>query len=208
MVHTLHQIQAAGHTTAIIAGGAIRDTYHDQMVTDVDIFIQHPSTLPAGSLRASGMPPQQFKHADWEDYWADVMRLRTSPSSRSYVRDSVRWHHSSYDGDSVEDNLMPELLSVWNVFKGLNMYQVIFTTVNPVEYVNDRFDFGLCKAYCDGKRTHLTDDFLRDSRNKTITMVGKEMSSNRVAYAISEHLPRIKEKYPGFQSVIPCWYVE
>lgn len=209
MIQTLRMIQSAGHTSAIIAGGAIRDTVMDVMVNDVDIFIQSPSHIPSDQPRPDCLPAHPFKHEEWLTYWARVLKLDTK--TRSVVGDRISWHYSAYtppaDHSTETFKHSPSILSVWNVFRGFNMYQLIFTTSNPVEYVEEKFDFGICKAYCDGTRVRLTRDFVTDSRNRTITLVGKELTARQVEYAVSSHFPRIQEKYPGYKLIIPAEYI-
>ena len=211
MIQTLKLIQGARHTSAIIAGGAIRDNYHDVMISDVDVFIQHPSFVQTGEARADCMPQRPFQHAEWNDYWAEVLQLR-SDNERLIVSDRVTWHYSTYEepptkrNPYVEDDdfsKTPDVLAVWNIMRGFNPYQIIFTTMDPVQYVNDKFDFGLCKAYCDGYKVHLSQDFMTDTRNKTITFVGNGLTNQQTQYALSHHLPRIQEKYPGYQLIVP-----
>jgi len=204
MIQTLKLIQNAGHTTAIIAGGAIRDTYHDTLVSDIDIYIQHPSCIMSDEVKADCTPIQPFQHHEWYDYWSKITKLR-SPQARSFNNDQVRWSYSQYEAPN-DTNRNNEILAVWDIFKGFNMYQIIFTSVNPIDYVNRRFDFGLCKAYCDGSRVHFTSDFMSDSMNKTITLVGEDLSDQQVQYALSDHLPKIHEKYPGYRLIVPDEY--
>lgn len=207
MIQTLQLIQNAGHHTAIVAGGAIRDMYHDVLISDIDIFIQHPGHMKSSVPVKKYLPKRPFDHPEWTAYWADVLRLRDI--NDPFDGDDIEWYYSSYEPPSAfddEDDFTAEIISVWNVYRGLNAYQIVFTTIDPISYVNDHFDFGLCKAYCDGKRLHFTEDFMRDSRNKTITLVGKNMPEQRVKYAMLSHYPRIREKYPGHRLVVPDHY--
>lgn len=206
MIQTLQLIHNAGHDSAIIAGGAIRDAYHGVIESDIDIFIMHPSVFPQGSAKPDCMPAQQFSHNDWKDYWSRVLRLRTTQFGPS---DSASAAFSVYAADTdLEHMPSQEILAVWNVFRGLNMYQIIFLNMDPVAYVNDKFDFGLCKAYCDGHKVHFTRDFMHDSHNRKISMVGKDLTTAQVKYALDHHWPRIQEKYPGYSLHVPEHYIQ
>jgi hypothetical protein len=201
MILTLNLLHASGHPSAVIAGGAIRDMYHERMVSDVDIYIHHPAYI--GKPATSEIPLHHPMNSSmWLDYWSDVLKLRPSATRSQILRDNVKMHFSQYDDPGKPDEEQ-DIVAVWNVFKGFNLYQIIFTAIEPIEYINNQFDFGICKAYCDGSKVHYTGDFMRDSRNKTITFVGKGMSVARIKRCMTEHLPRIQEKYPGYNVVIP-----
>lgn len=84
--------------------------------------------------------------------------------------------------------------------------QLIVLKCDPVTYVSECFDYGICKAWYDGRYTKFHSDFITDVNNKTITRV---ISDEKMAQMYSnmgwatarmiEHGERIKRKYPNFE---------
>ena len=184
VVRTLRLLHEVGISDAIIAGGYVRDLFHDVIYTDVDIFVRGTAEL----RNESQLPA----------FWTKTLNLK--PRS-SLLSDQIqRVGGSSGSGGAGNSR---GLLHVWDVFKDEVPYQIIvLDDIDPIQFVEERFDFGLCQAFFDGKRMRFLNGFLQDSLNKTITMQpGLKRSHQR--QAINDHLPRIKQKYPGFTVVLP-----
>lgn len=183
----LSKLQHEGYHTAIVAGGAIRDMYHDVEVSDVDIFIEYKMT--------SNNPKRAFTAPEWNQYWRDVFF-----SGGTFY--GIAQRYSAYNSDNLlEDEIEDSdqhILAIWDILTSEAVYQVIFLNVDPKQYVDQKFDFGLCKAWFDGKKLHYSRDFNRDSRNRTVTLVG-DLNVDQIKYACEVHYPRIQEKYPGYK---------
>jgi len=63
-------------------------------------------------------------------------------------------------------------------------------------WMRSNFDADICKVWWDGSQLHLTEEFERDVRNKTITYHPEAPSNN-------DHIERIMKKYPDFRPN-PC----
>jgi hypothetical protein len=195
MIRVLSLLHQAGHTTAIIAGGAIRDRFHGVEVSDIDVYIQYtPNTL-------SPFPRQKYSGPEWLTYWTSVLKLQTT--GYRALADAVDYYYSTYADE--EDSNANRVVAVWNVWKNYIKYQIILTSLSPIDYVERHFDFGICKAYCDGTKVRLTRDFITDSQKKSITLVGKNLSRTQCIYAVEDHLPRIQAKYPNHQFKVAPW---
>ena len=178
VVNTLHILHANGFPDAIIAGGILRDGYFNQMFKDVDIFIHRVS----------------YRNKVNEDTWIDALELNIGNQyDPKYLKDFVRRDHAQYPSPDTT------ITAMWDVLKNLIPYQIILTKIPPIEYVEQKFDFGLCKVYYDGTKVRFLPDFMHDARNQTLTLVGQNMSQEEVEYSMNEHLDRIQYKYPNFR---------
>lgn len=185
IVRTLHLIQKAGFDNAIIAGGAVRDLYFDEMPRDIDIFVQAEVGCP-NILH----PEKGF------NLIAKMMRLRFGVG---YASDSVA---RVFDGSGKGMNGVTGIL---NVMKNYIPYQLVILNMDPVKFVEDRFDIGLCKAYCDGTKFRFTPDFMHDAQNKLMTICAKDMTQSEFDYTMNTHIPRIKHKFQGHKVVVSPW---
>lgn len=179
-IQLLKTIQEAA-PDAILAGGAIRDVYHNKLVKDHDIFVSCADTSDVYS----------------DDFWKKYLNLNTSGM---FATDSITNFEDSEDGSCGG---MSHVDMVWEINKGNILYNIIVVDMNPIEYVNRHFDIGLCKAYCDGKRIRLTSDFMHDSQFKHLTIVAEDMPQEEFNHMMDRHVENVKEKYPGYKLVIP-----
>lgn len=176
---------------AIIAGGAIRDAFHNIPFTDVDIFVNYKSLHDNVATKL----PINYKSEGWCNYW------RTLLQCSQY--DSINFLGNNYEFGNVNTNID----GVWNIIKGTTNYQIILIRYDPIKYVQDYFDFGICKAYCDGTKMRFTEQFLNDYMNKTITLHPGKLSSEQIIYAKGPHLNKIKAKYPAYTPIIHDTYI-
>lgn len=190
-IQILKLFQIAGFKSAIIAGGAIRDIYHSTEISDYDIFLQHPGAVISEDLLIQTLG-QFYKQTNDELYSA------TDDGSNGYM-------------PSSKSKKKSRIVEVWNLnrynltasyYDSYNCYQFIFLAHDPVEYVKKHFDIGLCKAYCDGVKIHLSEDFMEDSNNQTLTICAKEMSRSEFDYVLDHHLPKLTDKFPGWKVVV------
>lgn len=180
---------------AILAGGALRDDYMGKAdeITDYDYFI-------------TDLSPACEKNDVEVEHAIEALIARVFPNAD----DSVELFDSDYLTPEEETVLATsgahaQINCVWEIEEEDNTYQLIFTKNDPVFHVNKYFDIGFCKTYCDGKKIRYTDDFLRDVKNKTMTIVGDDMTKEQVEYAIYRHADRLQWKYDN-RIVVPQRY--
>ena len=183
MIQTLTRIQNAGWKS-IIAGGAIRDLYHNIPRSDVDIYVKWDKTR---AIRGK----QYFGEQSWADYWYKTLGCKDH-NRRLFDRDTVEFEGGFYGLNSTK------ICGVWDILKSNERFQLILLDHDPIDYVENCFDFGICKAWCDGYKIRFTRDFMHDSRYRLITLVNHNLSQREYAYAINHHLPKLQEKYPGY----------
>jgi len=170
-----------GFPSAIIAGGAIRDAFHGVPIRDVDIFVCHPAfSDDYPTMSQHEKDNMIFKERDMEEMF-DLGE-----------HDYAETKNSEYPGP---------ISSIWNVYKDEVQYQLIILKMDPIEYVNNYFNIGLCKAYCDGTKIRYTSQFLDDMSNETLTVCG-DLSEGEYHYCMKYYVPRIQEKYPHFSIVV------
>lgn len=188
-IRTLTRIQNAGYKSAVLAGGAIRDMYNNIPVNDYDLFLWDPYS--STEINSSKLDID-------EEY---ISKLCGVPKPRPYefASTGVTKYKPSAAGDYT---INAHIATVWNVMMPEMDYQIIFVRHKPELYVQKYFDFGICKAYCDGNRIHLSEDFMTDISNQTITVCGEDMSKKMFTYSVTHHLPRIKRKYAGFKVIV------
>jgi hypothetical protein len=177
----LRGIQNLGFKSAVIAGGALRDDYTGKPISDIDIFV--------------------WDHCYSIQEWKTIPEVPLIESCLSSVIGSNNWKQllkSSYGPNP--DN---KLTRIWEYQTSHFPVQVIMTKMKPVEHIEKHFDFGLCKVWSDGVKIRYTPDFLRDVKNKTLTLVAKEMCQREFDYAMQVHHEKLQAKYPTFNTIIP-----
>lgn len=179
------------HHIAVLAGGALRDNYMDKNdeINDNDIFI-HDMSYDTDQIEK--IIEEVFPRND------SVVQLFNNE-----YQTLEEQHNDHGDAKPGCHSLIGD---VWEVDEDDFVYQLIFTKRLPEEHINKYFDIGFCKTYCDGIKIRYTDDFLRDVRNKTMTIVGDDMKKEQVMYAIDYHANKLLWKYQDFRLVVPQRY--
>ena len=180
MIRLLHKIHGDGWT-AIIAGGAFRDAFHEKPITHIDFFLKENS-----SIRKTIAP--EYRALDWMTYWFSIFNCEDK-------NDDVIFLGAGGTLSSINSHLS----AVWQVVKGGKRFNVIIIDKDPVMYVNQNFDFGICRAYCDGNKMSFTNEFIEDSMNRTITLYKEHLTGEQIKYALEEHVESIQKKYPGWR---------
>lgn len=180
MVRQLTKLRNDGWE-AIIAGGAIRDTFHDKEITDVDIFVQINEVVRK-RLNAS------YKSKAWLEYWFKAFGCNLDKN------DDVTYLGGSYTFKVLDTNIQ----AVWQILTAGKKYQIILLNKDPITYVKENFDFGICRAYCDGRKLHFTNEFMHDTLNHTITLYRENLTDEQINYALGDHVARIQKKFPGW----------
>jgi hypothetical protein len=173
---------------AILAGGAIRDVYHNKNVKDYDLFVSGNTTLDV------------YKDSFWEKQF--------SLGNELHVDDSITNLSDLSDSEDASCEGTTHVDTVWEVNKNGSLYNVIILNANPTEYINRFFDIGICKTYSDGRRIRFTSDFMHDSRNHLLTIVSESMSQPDFNRMMDRHVAAVKLKYPGYKLVVPPRFAE
>lgn len=195
MHRVLGLVKQSGFTSAVVAGGAIRDLYHNKRPRDVDIFVWDPnysneSTIFGKKEFLSSKEPITLVGQD--DKWRTALGLAST--------DVILQLFGSDSAYNNEGNIT----HVWDIHIGVGNFQIITTKLPPITHVENNFNIGLCKCYYDGNTICYTDDFIRDDLNETLTIVNQNMSEGDIIRTIEEHIPRIQTRYP-YDVVNPFW---
>lgn len=207
-VRILRRLQQFGYTSAIIAGGAIRDDYAKKEINDYDIFLWDPRL--SGEFKNKINPLNLQPQIDFQSESFDIDRT-TEFVDLLHSLDVDQIFRSGMYGPLTGDGqklstpgIGANLTGVWEAQLDYYDYQLIYTQVAPIEHVEKYFDIGLCKAYCDGTKIRYTPDFLKDMKNRTFTIVGQGMTQDQFNYVVDYHIDKIEWKYPGFRiAVVP-----
>ncbi len=181
---------------SILAGGALRDDYMGKSdeITDYDYFITDISSYCTK------------ENVDVENAM-ELLIVQAFPNAD----DATQLFDSGYltpEEEKVNTTAgsHAQVVCVWEILEEDSMFQLIFTKHDPILHVNKYFDIGFCKTYCDGKKIRYTDDFLRDAKNNTLTIVGDDMTKEQVEYAIYHHADKLQWKYDNARIVVPQRY--
>lgn len=183
---------------ALLAGGALRDDFmglHDS-INDYDIFIK--DIFPVfNSTKEWEETIFKAIHAAFpqHDLCQILFNNDYQPIKQQYVEQS-----------DIKPGSHDQIASVWEIEEEGLTYQLIFTKNDPRVHIEKYFDFGLCKVWCDGRKIRYTSDFLHDAKNKTLTLVGDDMTEEQIEYAIEYHADKLLWKYNDFRLVIPPRY--
>lgn len=206
-IKILRRLQQFGYKTSIIAGGAVRDEYLDQEITDFDIFLWDPRHSQEFDTIHNPNPTKPQLDFDKDSFELE----QTSWFAAILGLDTINqiFQHGGYTGPVTGDGqpisttgIGAQLTSIWEFTTEFNKYQLIYTHCEPKLHVDRHFDFGLCKAYCDGEKIRYTPDFLRDVKQESFTIVAEALSGEQFAYAIDHHLPKMKKKYPRYNLAV------
>lgn len=196
VVRTLHYIQRSGFRSAVIAGGAVRDIYFEKMPADIDIFLWDPSYSNENTVAEA---PESI------DFLAQMFNIKpVGPyNPRSVADDHIERVFGEYPEGGVT-----RVTAVWNVMKNFLPLQIIFVSERPDVYVDQYFDFGICKAYCDGIKLRYTRDFMHDAHHKKLSYVAKEPRDFETKFSLENHLPKLQSKFPDHKFFIAPWNKE
>lgn len=179
-IRTLRKIRNDIGCSAIIAGGYYRDLYNGIAFNDVDIYIRGDE-------------------GDFDsDFWKQFFNLQVNDFRSMDSIESLSETDEEYD---VANNA--RIVTVFGMIMNEVKYNLIIVDCDPVQYVHRRFDFGICKVYCDGTKIRFTEAFMADVRNKTLTFSEHEFSKSNFSHAMHVHYTKLKEKYPDHTLVIP-----
>lgn len=186
-VRTLRRVQVRGFRSAVIAGGAIGDLFFGKRPRDYDIFVMTPYL--SKEFNTNNEPTSV------PEFWFDVVGCNRGPESNDYVHQFNRKEDYDEDSPYFASNRVSE---VYKIQKNSVEYNIVLVDTDPREYVENYFDFGICRALCDGFKNIYTSDFMKDATNKTITICEAAFTKETFDYSVKRHLPRVRAKFPYF----------
>jgi len=192
-----------GAAEAVIAGGALRDTYNKRAVKDVDVFLKSRGSVKknrkflqqvfaAAGLRLVEQPVHTGGYGD---------EMQALPAPRQGV--FVPKRHVGYGG------IIPETRSeAWVVIAGPQKteYNIVFMdgpladamskaaadNRSPAKQAIGAFDLGLCQIGYDGDAIVTTDKYRRDVAKKVLEIDNGNPST-------LHHVERIRKKYDDWK---------
>ncbi len=187
-VHVLKVIQR-NHPTAIIAGGAPRDLFLELPIKDFDIFVPHDRKSASSSYWGDLFGLEQTQY----NGWADIQAMAFFGHDNVIMRSS-----EDPEADSGYKHKQ-KIQFIWDLIINRVIYQIIvIDSTPPKQYVEDYFDFGICKAWCDGKQFHFSAPFMHDVQHMRLTLNQKTMTMAEMRYCMDHRKPRLLTKLPGY----------
>lgn len=186
----LESLRAVGADEAVIAGGALRDTFNGKPVKDVDIFLK---------TRGSEKKNRQFLETAFnasgiEVFGQDMNDDNYCPTFETFPKPSAQTEGGWLNRKKIMES--------WKVIAGPNKteYNIIFVDGDLAArssqdfgaYLVQGFDMGFCQILYDGRNTLARPYFMRDVASQRITIVTQNPSSE-------DHLNRLRKKYPDWQ---------
>ena len=182
--NTLRLLHQAGCPSAVIAGGCLRDSYFGRDYKDVDIFVDNAEVLAmAGRIQ------------DWKQFRVELGQTLglSYPTVKTSQAAQYDRHHIMMVWEYVD--------ATTNGIGERHPYDIIAVKGDPIKYIDNHFDVGICKTWFDGKRVHYSADFMADVHHKTLTVCGK-MTEKELAHCVKGHLQILQEKFPNHTVVI------
>lgn len=203
-IRKLNQLRQAFNRPCVLAGGALREYYMDMAwcISDYDIFIKDDTGMPTDADTVTKILSNVFLNQ------VNTNGIDINIIAQIFDSEYLTLEEQHEKCADVKPGSHEHINSVWEIDTvDDETYQLIFLKQeDPITYVEKHFDLGFCKIWCDGHRIHYTSDFMDDVNNKTLTLVGKDLTKNQVKYSLSHHAQKIKMKYPDFRIVVPEHY--
>lgn len=209
---------------AIIAGGAVRDFILNKPYKDIDIWFstRDEKVTPQRFLEIT--MPKELSFKMGKDFVDIPPNMQGEPGVVREVRDELFVRPARADvlvvgrrdaapvpdsADDLSGAHMREasargraVLWQFSFYLDGTQYQVMQVSDDPIKFMEEEFDIGLCKAYHDGKEIVRSKAFEYDLKHKTFTIDGKALGSKNFDWSINRHLPRLKALYPDFKERI------
>lgn len=193
-------LQEIGFKSAIVAGGAPRDIYHNKPIKDIDVYLCEPSHNSV-EINWGLLPEREAQLGDYYPlflpYLAGVNTLGADISTTKVSNIHFTMKKLGIDGKTNSQGPEePHITKIWELVAPNQLtMQFMFVDISPIEFIENYFDVGLCMCYYDGNQLHYTTEFLHDTDNKQFTICGKSLSEQQIARSLQEHIPRLKTKY-------------
>lgn len=212
-LRVLQAFHACGATDAVIAGGALRDTFNGKPVKDVDIFLSVPSYFPKQLIKkAFHKAGLEIQHQVVSGIYTDTLKKFTTRGAPAFEKVAVKKARDSY-GEIFERKEIKSDAQAFVVLAGperteynivllkgdfgrafRDLPQTVAGSKERMAMLTANFDIGLCQIACDGKHLYADQNYRQDVENKTLTLVRPNHSS-------LAHLQRIAKKYDDWK---PC----
>lgn len=226
-------LQDAGIEKPLIAGGAVRDLYMNKPAKDIDVFIHIDdlfsvlSTISRETLVGPTVvqvtPPVPIPTSNQTGFSALLNVLAATNNVGSVkpidthnvdavctdIKKLFKADHVQLLGNS--DGVHYEY-SRGRVIKGVykitysndpTPVELIVLDIPAMDYFNDYFDVGICKAYFNGSRLHYSPECINDLKNHTITIVGK-MDAHQLYTTLGKHVVKLLQYFPKYDvRIIP-----
>lgn len=181
-IQHLKKLHDVGYTSAIIAGGAVRDTYFKKPIIDIDVFVLDPRYNGDDNLVT-------------DKYISNLFNV--SAISTSFNK-NIKTNRLTYPKHSTPYSYGSRYINhIKNVPIDGILYQLILVSISPIEYVMKHFYVDIARCYCDGTRLRYTNEFLNDARNKTLTIAG-EMTKTEYIFGLKRYIEKIRRKFPDY----------
>jgi hypothetical protein len=164
---TLQQIAPEAH----IAGGAVRDTFLQKQIHDIDVFMKDEHVEEAAALLRSQC--SYVKVGEWKQYleFSDPAMTRVAKFEKA-------------------DETIPVCI-----------IGLLPNFAKPRDNIA-RFDFGICMAAFDGKRTIRAAEFDQDEKARTFTLCRADNQA-QFSYSLSRFEKITATRYAGWSLIVP-----
>lgn len=172
---------------AVIAGGALRDTYNGKFVKDIDVFVKARGIQTKALIEeALGREVETLNPdmmTEYEEHFGELFAVfDCGPTFRPPPSDD--------DEFNIFGEYGPPLQII-----ALNMDVTLQSVVS-------RFDFGICKIAHNGAELFIHPDFTHDVEAKTFTLrLGADAEERRRRAML--RWDRLSEKYAGWAASFP-----
>jgi hypothetical protein len=202
-VQVLSAANWAGAPEAVIAGGALRDTFNNRPVKDVDIFLRDRGSEKKNEQfieRVFKAADIEVKLALWGHSYSDLRPRFPHPTTQQFGSNTLL-------DDSVAQAWLLKTKKSGIEYNFVFMKGRRFDEPSTFGFrVLESFDVGLCQVGLAGKGVFVHTDrqgvsmtkgvfmtaaYKQDVENKTISIISGNKST-------PEHLARIRKKYPDF----------
>jgi hypothetical protein len=193
--------------SAIIAGGALRDTICDNQVKDVDIFIEDLAMdweidieAIAKLFEIKVIASNEESKRDHVKLCHDIKRIKRAAKPLPGYLDPDNTYVKSKPG--IEDTRAQSFINyIVDIQYNGTAYQLIFVEHAPIPFVYKDFDFGICKIYYDGIKLVVSDEFWYDYENKQLTIDGN-FSQGQIIHTMLVHRVNMARKFPTWKVVV------
>jgi hypothetical protein len=166
-----------------IAGGCVRDILCKKPIKDIDILI----TVSDWELDLKAA-----KEAEEEIEFA-VERLNKLFCCKGVSKSDFHVEDPKHEGNPYKGATIAEVWSWKNGFNDMEC-DVLFVSMEPLGYIREAFDFGICQTLVGHYGLRTTPAFWKDYHNQTLTF-GLEDSRRESS---KEHLKRLLDKFSGW----------
>ena len=194
VLKVIHEMESK---EAVIAGGALRDTFNQRAVRDVDIFLANPTKGLLQEGKQKKFLEEIFKRADLEIHEQIIEHVGYGDAITSKFCKPNSNEIITREYDSVFKNPTKS----WHIIAGPNKTEYNITFIDGhlaqdlkrgyVQELLKAFDIGICQIGMNGKRIFKTSFYENDITKKQIEVWAENPCSK-------EHLERIIKKYPDY----------